>query len=250
MVGNCEIYSLIKEIMCYASDFHKSLRTVFPFFRNSMIELIREKMVRGIGIIPVLLCISCASYTIASRDTVTAPMSTNPERGQAVSSYQCKPLSEGLYVVQAGAFKHISYAQAMRKKLEDRGYGSYITVSGFDEEKRMFRVLIGRFADVTQAQRLAREIREQENLDVIVAPKPPRDTFVVQAGCFSEMAQATALRKKLADYGHNAYITLSQAGKEKQFNVLLGEFLNRAEAEKVSEEIRKKENIQVFVNTM
>jgi cell division septation protein DedD len=211
---------------------------------------ILKKLSRGALIFPILLCISCASYNIASREGRTAETLNDPKQGPSFPSPQCKPISEGLYVVQAGAFKYISYAQAMREKLEDKGYGSYITVSGFDEEKRIFRVLIGRFTNVKQAQRLAKEIRVKENLDVIVALKPPRDKFVVQAGCFTEMAQAKELRKKLADYGHNAYITLSVKGIDKQYNVLLGEFLNRAEAERVSEEIGKKENIQVFVNTI
>jgi cell division septation protein DedD len=191
---------------------------------------ILKKLSRGALIFPILLCISCASYNIASREGRTAETLNDPKQGPS--------------------FKYISYAQAMREKLEDKGYGSYITVSGFDEEKRIFRVLIGRFTNVKQAQRLAKEIWEKENLDVIVALKPPRDKFVVQAGCFTEMAQAKELRKKLADYGHNAYITLSVKGIDKQYNVLLGEFLNRAEAERVSEEIGKKENIQVFVNTI
>jgi cell division septation protein DedD len=201
-------------------------------------------------VFPMLLCISCASYPVAPHEGRIAGALDKPDQSRVSSSLPCKPLSEGLYVVQAGAFKNIAYAQTLRKNLEDKGYESYITVSGFDEQKRIFRVLVGRFADMKQAQLFSEEMRKKGNPDVIVAMKPPKDKFVVQAGCFSEMAQAKALRKKLEDYGYNAYITHSGAGKDKQYNVLLGEFLDRAEAERVSGQIREKEKIQVFVNTI
>jgi cell division septation protein DedD len=209
-----------------------------------------EKIVRGCLIFPILLSISCTSLNIASREGQTRETLGETEKHQSFSLPKCKPLSENVYVVQAGAFKHISYAQALRNTLEEKGYESYITVSGFTEEKRIFRVLMGRFSDRKQAQSLSEEVRKKTNLDVVVALKPPKDKFVIQAGCFKEMADAKALRKKLADKGHNAYITFSGTGNDKQHNVLLDEFLDREEAEKVAAEIRQKENIQVFVNTM
>jgi cell division septation protein DedD len=227
---------------------HKKISFRFRWYQKMMTIL--EKLSKGALIFPMLFCISCASYNIASREGKTIEALGGPEKGQSSPSQQCKPISEGFYVVQAGAFNHISYAQALRKKLEEKGYESYITVSGFNEEKRIFRVLIGRFTDRKQAQTLSEEIKKKTNLDVIVALKPLKDKFVVQAGCFKEMAEAKALRKQLADNGHNAYITFSGTGNDKQYNVLLGEFLDRAEAEKVTEEIRQKENIHVFVNTI
>lgn len=224
--------------------------TTSRFFSYRNLMAVFKRLSGGALFFPMLFFISCTSYHVASHEGRTSPPLIDSEGNQSTPSQQCRPISEGLYVVQAGAFKNISYAQALRKNLEDKGYDSYITVSGFDEEKRIFRVLIGKFADVQQAQRLSGEIKKKENIDVIVALKPPRDKFVVQAGCFAEMAKAKDLRKKLANHGHNAYIILSEAGNEKTYNVLLGEFLNRAEAEKISGEIREKEHIQVFVNTM
>jgi cell division septation protein DedD len=227
---------------------HKEISFRIRCVRKIMTMLAR--LSKGALIFPVLFCISCTSLNIASREGKTLEASGRPEKSQSVPSQLCKPLSEGFYVVQAGAFNHISYAQALRKKLEEKGYESYITVSGFSEEKRIFRVLIGRFTDRQQAQALSEEIKKKTNLDVIVALKPLKDKFVVQAGCFKGMAEAKALRKKLADNGHNAYITFTGTGNDKQYNVLLGEFLDRTEAEKMSEEVSQKEHIHVFVNTI
>jgi len=220
------------------------------FLWYQKIIMVLERLSKGCGIFSLLLCLSCSSYPVASHEGRTSQSLTNPKDNQASPSPQCIPQSTGVYVVQAGAFTHISYAQALRKDLEDKGYESYITVSGFNDDKRIFRVLVGSFMEREDAQRLAEEMKKKENLGVIVASKPPKDKFVVQAGCFSEMTPAKALTKKLADDGYNAYITLSGTGKERRYNVLLGEFLDRAEAEQLSEEIRKKEDIQVFFNTI
>lgn len=227
---------------------HKEISFQIRWYQNMMTIL--ERLSKGALIFPILFCISCTSFNIASREGKTIEASGGPEKVQSVPSKPCKPLSDGFYVVQAGAFNHIANAQALRKKLEEKGYESYITVSGFSEEKRIFRVLIGRFTDRKQAQTLSEEIKKKTNLDVIVALKPLKDKFVVQAGCFKEMAEAKTLRKKLADNGLNAYITFSGTGNDKQYNVLLGEFLDRTEAEKMAGEISQKEHIHVFVNTI
>jgi cell division septation protein DedD len=208
---------------------------------------------KGCLVFFLLLEVSCASHRLTSHEGQAVRSLSNPKENQTAAKKfpQCKPLSEGLYVVQAGAFKNISYAQSLRKNLEEKGYDAYITVSGFQEDKRIFRVLVGRFMDKQQAENLSAQIKRTDNLEVIVALKPPKDKFVVQAGCFTEMSSAKALRKKLADKGYNAYITLSGTGNDnKTHNVLVGEFLDREAAENLSEEIRKKENIQACVTTI
>ncbi len=198
----------------------------------------------------VLFCVSCSSYSVASRKGQPNESLNNPDNGTSSPGQRCKPLSEGLFVVQAGAFKNISYAKATRKRLEDAGYESYMTVSGFSEDQRIFRVLVGRFTDGKKAQKLAEEIKMKGNAEVIVAMKPPKDKYVAQAGCYSNMEEAIVQRKRLADRGFNAYITLSPSEGGKQFNVLIGEYLGRAEAEKACREIGEKTNIEIFVNTI
>jgi cell division septation protein DedD len=224
----------------------KSFR--FSWIRDLIV--IDKNISGGCLIFALLVCMSCTTLNTSTHDDQTAKALAEPAKHGLSLPPECRPLSENVYVVQAGAFKHIAYAQALRNTLEKNGYEGYITVSGFDEDKRIFRVLIGQFNDMRHAQGLSEEIKKKMNLDVIVELKPPKDKFVVQAGCFKEMSEARALRQKLADNGHNAYITFSGTGGNKQYNVLLGEFLNQAEAEKVTEEIRKKEIIQVFVNIL
>lgn len=212
-------------------------------------------MIRRIFCLIVLFCLlglcsACVSYRTVHHEG-RLKESLDHQAGESTSlEDRCPPLSQGVYVVQAGVFKMIANAQALRKRLEERGYPSSLAVSGFEEEKRVFRVLVGRFADMKEAQRFAEDIKTREKIDAIAIVKPPRDTYVVQAGCFREISAAKALRKMIADRGHNAYIVLSGMGSHARYNVVLGEFLDREEAEKASREISEKEHIDVFVNTL
>lgn len=222
----------------------------FRFFRILKNTLFFTGFFRIAVILSLLACISCTAYHVAPRETQTMGASNESREKQAALPHQCQPIVEGLYVVQAGAFKMLSYAQNLRNALDKKGYSSYITVSGSSEDARIFRVLVGRFVERKQAQSLADEIRKKENIEVIVAVKPPREKYVVQAGCYANMEDARANRKKLADYGYNPYITQSISGSDRLYNVLLGEYLDRMEAEKACREIREKTNIPAFVNTL
>lgn len=221
------------------------------FGESHIFAVSAENIIRACFVSVLFFCISCASLNFSSGEEKTIKASGKPAQEGLSLPPQCSRLiSAGVYVVQAGAFKHILNAQALRNSLDESGYGGFITVSGLDEDKRIFRVLIGQFNDVKAAQMLSEEIKARMKIDVFVELKPPKDKFVVQAGCFKEMAEARACRQALADKGHNAYIILSGTGTDKQYNVLLGEYLDKAEAERVSEEIRQKENIAVFVNVI
>ncbi|MEW6570628.1 MAG: SPOR domain-containing protein [Nitrospirota bacterium] len=154
----------------------------------------------------------------------------------------------GSFVIQADAFSNINYAQILRKKLEQRGYHTYIRLVETDEKERLFKVLIGKFADRKEAENFSEKIKKVDNLDVFVTPKPPKGKFAVQTGAFSDIAYAKDFRRKLEERGFNAYIIFSISNKgEKLYKVLVGEFLNREAAGRLSEEINEKEKLAAFV---
>jgi cell division septation protein DedD len=196
----------------------------------------------------IMLAFSCTSDRIVHSERTAAL----PDTAQASihDPRECQQLSENVFVVQAGAFTHVSNAQALRKKYEGKGYNAYITLSGTEENKRLYRVCIGRFIDRKKAEIFAQEIKKTENLPAIVTLKPPQDKFVVQAGCFTSMNEAQILREKLSAKGFNPYIIMTESGTDKKrFIVLIGEFIHKEQAEKLADEIRKKTTVQVFVNS-
>ncbi|GEM_PF-7134491 len=194
-------------------------------------------------------CCSCVSLHV-SEGGASGALVGDGRSERASQAHLCGPLSEGLFVVQAGAFRKMSHAQALRKKLEGKGYKSYITISGAREEDNILRVLVGRYTDRSEAMHVADEIRQKHAVDVIVTAKPPKGKFVVQAGCYATMNEAVEMRESLAARGFNAYIALSTSGNQKKYNVLLGEFLEREAAEDAARDVGQKTRVPVFVNTM
>ncbi len=154
---------------------------------------------------------------------------------------------KGVYVVQAGAFNDLSNAKAFRKKLDEMGYNAYIILSESEDKKDIYKVCIGKFVNKKDAEDFSNEINRNEEIKSYVSLEQFEGIFVVQVGAFNDLSYAKALRKKLDDKGYNAYITFSDPNRKTRFNVYIGNFMERKEAEKLSEKITKEENISTFV---
>ena len=62
------------------------------------------------------------------------------------------------YTVQVGAYKRKSYAQILLKKLLKKGYKAFMVKNG------TYKVQVDKFKNKQDAQKLARDIREQEKI--------------------------------------------------------------------------------------
>src|SRR4030042_2217040 len=80
---------------------------------------------------------------------------------------------------------------------------------------------------------------------------PSRTVYTVQVGAFKDYSNADALKTSLIKRGYNAYVTFAGSeSKERIFKlckVLIGEFKDMENAERVSIEIEKAEGLQAFV---
>jgi rare lipoprotein A len=80
------------------------------------------------------------------------------------------PVVTGAFTVQVGAFQQLDNAYRMRKQLETRYQPVF--VFEYDSPKgKFYRVRVGRVPSEEAAQRLARKLEEQDNLNA---------TFVVR----------------------------------------------------------------------
>lgn len=154
---------------------------------------------------------------------------------------------KGIFVVQIGAFNDLSNAKAFRKKLEEKGYNAYIIFSESENKKDPYKVCVGKFINKKDAENFSNEINRNENTKSYVTFEQFEGIFVVQAGAFNDLSNAKALRKKLEERGYNAYITFSDPQRKTHFNVNIGKFMDRKEAEKLSEKITSQEKIPTFV---
>jgi cell division septation protein DedD len=75
------------------------------------------------------------------------------------------------YTVQAGAFKHVPEADALKTKLDKKGYKTYVMPSKTKKHQKLYKVMIGEFVTRKEADVLSAKIRETEGLKTFVTIK-------------------------------------------------------------------------------
>lgn len=78
------------------------------------------------------------------------------------------------YTVQAGAFKGVSDANALKARLDKKGYKTYITLET-KNHKKLYKVRIGDFATRKEAEILSIKIKKSEGLNTFVTFKTERE---------------------------------------------------------------------------
>ena len=81
---------------------------------------------------------------------------------------QFQKRSESIYTVQVGAFRNDSYAKSLKMILIQRGYDAYMTNSKSKDKGEFHKVLIGKFGDKGEAEKLSRKIAKTEGLQTFV----------------------------------------------------------------------------------
>jgi cell division septation protein DedD len=76
-----------------------------------------------------------------------------------------------LYTVQVGAFKNASDADALKKKLEKKGYKTSMAPSESKKEGALYKVWVGKFSTRKDAETLSMKIKKTESLQAFVTVK-------------------------------------------------------------------------------
>jgi cell division septation protein DedD len=79
------------------------------------------------------------------------------------------------YTVQAGAFNDISDANAIKARLDKKGYKTYITSSETQKHKKIYKVRIGDFATRKEAEIISIKIKKTEGLNTFVTFKTEQE---------------------------------------------------------------------------
>jgi cell division protein FtsN len=75
------------------------------------------------------------------------------------------------YTLQAGAFKNASDANALKSKLEKKGYKISVTTTKSKNHEKLYKVLIGEFNTRKEAELLAVKMKKSEGLHPFVTLK-------------------------------------------------------------------------------
>ncbi len=72
------------------------------------------------------------------------------------------------YTVQAGVFKDASVAEALKSKLDKKGYRTYIIPFETKRHKKLYKVMVGEFSTRKEAEVLSIKIKNAESLQTFV----------------------------------------------------------------------------------
>jgi cell division septation protein DedD len=81
--------------------------------------------------------------------------------------------SEGIFTVQAGAFRNVSNAKAFEIWLKEKGYSAYMTLSKSKEGGKLYKVCIGKFTEREEAKTLSEKIRISESIQTFITSLQP-----------------------------------------------------------------------------
>jgi len=79
------------------------------------------------------------------------------------------------YTVQAGVFKDVSVADALKSKLDKKGYKTYIIPSETKRHKKLYKVMVGEFTTRKEAEVLSIKIKNAESLQTFVTFKTEKE---------------------------------------------------------------------------
>jgi cell division protein FtsN len=74
------------------------------------------------------------------------------------------------YVVQAGTFREKGKAESFRKRLADAGYAVRLAKGTGRNRERLYRVLIGPFADRESAKKAVENLRREMQVEAYLLP--------------------------------------------------------------------------------
>ncbi|MCK5553395.1 MAG: SPOR domain-containing protein [Deltaproteobacteria bacterium] len=101
----------------------------------------------------------------------TAPKKS-PSEGERSS---LKSVSrDGPFTVQVGSFARREQAENLAQHLKGKGYVAYVTSQVISGMGRMYRVRIGHYQTLDEAEREAKHIRKREKLPTYIPPLPDR----------------------------------------------------------------------------
>lgn len=81
-----------------------------------------------------------------------------------------------LYTVQVGAFKNAADADALKKKLEKKGYRTSMALSESKKEGGLYKIWVGQFSKREEAEKLSTKIKKTEGLQAFVTVKREEST--------------------------------------------------------------------------
>lgn len=151
-------------------DKTESLKPVshqFTFFET----LKDETMTKYVGLHGEMLPTS--HPPVRSHNKITEPIKVEPKKKvSTIVSEEKKPLLVPRFAVQVSSFRDVKMAKALKMKLEDKGFGAYLTeIELPNHGGKWHRVFLGQYIDEDLARKAAERARQEHKLNAVVVKK-------------------------------------------------------------------------------
>jgi nitrite reductase/ring-hydroxylating ferredoxin subunit len=104
------------------------------------------------------------------QEAVSRSGKTKSTEKTEVKPLQSQKPSREIFTIQVGAFTDISYAKSLRKRLNRKGYHTYITSSKSKNGGRLYKVWTGKFSNREKTETLSAKIIKTEGIQTFVTP--------------------------------------------------------------------------------
>ena len=139
-------------------------------------------------------------------------------------------------VILVSTISDFTSAIDLVNELRQLGFGAYASPVYENEELKNYRVLVGRFSNMTLAKELAQSLKNFENVDNAI---PVISPYVLQVGEYLDKDNAESKAKKLRDKGFPSFLfhTRDEKSSSSITRVFVGTFEDRKSAMKMAQDL-------------
>jgi D-alanyl-D-alanine carboxypeptidase len=108
----------------------------------------------------------------AGKTSINEPVTLRSERIASILSVPQEDKIASGYLLQVGSFRERERAEALMKQFSENGFEALVEKVALTESQTSYRVRVGPYAELLEAQEVAQEILNKSGLRALILPAP------------------------------------------------------------------------------
>jgi D-alanyl-D-alanine carboxypeptidase len=113
-----------------------------------------------------------AATVPAGKTSTNEQVNLRPERVSSTIARPQEDQNSNGYLLQVGSFRERERAEALLKQFSENGFEAFVEKISLTEAQPSYRVRVGPYAELLEAQEIAQEILTKSGLQVLILPAP------------------------------------------------------------------------------
>jgi D-alanyl-D-alanine carboxypeptidase len=113
-----------------------------------------------------------AATVPAGKTSTNEQVNLRPERVSSTIARPQEDQTSNGYLLQVGSFRERERAEALLKQFSENGFEAFVEKISLTEAQPSYRVRVGPYAELLEAQEIAQEILTKSGLQVLILPAP------------------------------------------------------------------------------